>query len=44
MELLRRARLSGGGFYDFNYCFNLAREILKEKELLPEISVTLRRI
>jgi len=41
MEMLRRARLSGGGFYDYNYAFDVARRMLKEKEMMPEISMVL---
>lgn len=44
MEMLRDARVSGDGFFDYNYALEKAREILRRKvELVQPFSLTISR-
>lgn len=44
MEMLRDARLSGDGFFDYNYALEKAREILRRKvELVQPFALTISR-
>ncbi|MHA1608333.1 MAG: methylene-tetrahydromethanopterin dehydrogenase N-terminal domain-containing protein [Candidatus Freyarchaeota archaeon] len=44
MEMLQDARISGDGFFDYNYALEKAREILRRKvELVPSLTVTVSR-